>query len=162
MFLLSSKCLALLVAAAQALLPTSVALADQYGRKDRLEAYSGSAVVVIVVSAQRLRKLKRWEIAIRDRYPTLRIVRIADVAVGDPPPTYEAVAERLRKRVPEEISVLIDMNRIWAAELDLDTSRPNLLVLDAEGSLRGTVRSRFSPESFAELSRTLDGLRVGP
>jgi len=162
LILLSSKCLAFLVAAAQMLEPSSVTLADQYGRRDRLEVYSGEAVVVIVVSAQRLRKLKKWEIAIRERYPSLRIVRIADVEADDPPPTYEAVAERLRERVPEEISVWIDMDRVWETEFNLDTSMPNLLVLDADGSVRGTVRGRFSPESFAELSRTLDDLRVVP
>ncbi|NIM63895.1 MAG: hypothetical protein GTN89_12860 [Acidobacteria bacterium] len=129
-------------------------LRDQFGAENRLEP--GEPAVVIVVSAHKLRKLKKWEIAIRERYEGMRIVRIADVVPSDPPATYEAVAERLRTRVPDEIPVWIDTSRVWASEFGLDTTLPNLLVLGADGSLSGTVRGRFSPESFAELARLIE------
>ena len=148
--------LGLAITAAQLVQAPAGPLPDQFGREDRLE--SGEPAVVIVVSAQKLRKLKKWEIAIRERYEGLKIVRIADVPPSDPPATYEAVAGRLRERVPDEIPVWIDLDRAWASGFGLDTDLPNVLVLDGDGSLAGTVRGRFEPESFAELVGLIEEL----
>lgn len=150
--------LGLAITAAQLFQLPAGSLPDQFGREDRVE--TGDPVVVIVVSAQKLRKLKKWEVAIRERYQDLRIVRIADVPPSDPPASYEAVAGRLRERVPDEVPVLIDVERVWASGFDLDTTLPNLLVLDDDGALKGTVRGRFGPESFEELGRLIDDLEI--
>lgn len=136
--------------------PLTATFPDQFGGESRFEDHGGEPAVVIVVSAQRLRKIKKWEVALRERYEDLRIVRIADVPRADPPPAYEDVASRLRARVPEDLAVWIDLEGLWAAEFELDTSRPNLLVIDSEGNLTASVSGRYAPGPFEELARSID------
>ena len=87
-------------------------------------------------------------------------LRIADIP-EEPPVTREQVADKLAKRVPEDIRILIDIERHWARELELDTGRPNLLLLDKEGKLAAAFRGRMEPELLLEVRVALDEL-VGP
>jgi hypothetical protein len=132
-------------------------LRDQYGRQDSLEAHRGQVVLVTVVHAKRLRKLKSWEKALRERLEEVHYLRIADVPT-DPPVNYEDVAEKLRKRVPEEVSILIDLEGRWAEALDLDTSQPNLLIFDRSGRLVSSYRGGRDRFLEAYVSRDLEKL----
>jgi hypothetical protein len=114
-------------------------------------------VLVTVVHAKRLRKLKSWERALRERLDEVHYLRIADVPT-DPPVTHEEVAEKLRKRVPEEVSILIDLERRWARALELDTSQPNLLIFDRSGRLVSSYRGGRNRFLEAYVTRELEKL----
>ena len=132
-------------------------LVDQYGREDSLEAYRGQVVLVMVVHAKRLRKLRSWEAALRGCVKEVHYLRIADVP-ADPPVTREEVAKKLRERVPKEVSILADLDRRWAKTLGLDTGQPNLLVFDRGGRLVGAYRGDGSPALEARVCRDLQTL----
>lgn len=138
-----------------------VELRDQHGETDSLAAHRGEVVVVMVVTARRLRNLRPWEKDLRDRFPGLSFLRIADIP-EDSPVTHEKVASKLVKRVPEEVSILIDLEGRWSRGLDLDTDRPNVLVIDREGRLVDSVRGRHEAELAARLGAALDGLAAAP
>jgi len=123
-----------------------VTLVDQYGAEGDLARHRGRVVVVMVVTAKRLRNIRPWEKAIREQFDD-RVVylRITDVP-GDSSATVEQISEKLAERVPDGVSVLIDVDRVWASALDLDTERPNILVIGSEGELVASHRGRHSPE----------------
>ena len=130
-------------------------LTDQHGRSDSLGAHRGQTVVAMVVTAKRLRNLKAWERDFRNRSEGIHFLRIADIP-SDPPTTYERVARKLNERVPEDVSVLIDMDSAWATELELDSGRPNILVIDADGTLLASFRGRFEPELAEEVFAAIE------
>jgi hypothetical protein len=136
---------------------SQIELPDQYGVLDRVADHRDPVVVIAVVTAKRLRNLKAWERALRDRYDDLDIVRIADVPPGSPA-TIDQVSAKLRQRVPEGVRVLIDMDGRWAAELALDTSRPNLLVLDGDRRLAATVCGLHDSDLEAQFVGAIDDL----
>lgn len=136
-------------------------LRDQHGGSDRLAAHRGEVVVVMVVTARRLRNLKGWERDLRERYEDLRFMRVVDVP-ADPPVSYDDVASKLVKRVPEGIAVLIDMNRGWATALDLDTGRPNLLLFDRDGHLAARTRGRAKQDLVEPFAARIAALLEGP
>jgi len=136
------------------------ALPDQHGRTDSVAAHRDHVTVVMVVTAARLRNLRAWQKELQERFDSVHFLLIADVP-AEPAVTYERVAEKLAQRVPEEVSVLIDIERRWAEELDLDTDRPNLLLFDRQGLLVSTFRGRERPELVEQVSQALEAL-VGP
>ena len=111
----------------------------------------------MVVTARRLRNLKGWEKPLRERYDDIHFVRIADVP-EEPPVSHEEVAQKLVKRVPEEVPILIDIERRWARELELDTSRPNLLLFDRDGRLAATFHGRPDPALLDEVFAAIEEL----
>jgi hypothetical protein len=123
---------------------SGVRLRDQFGAEDSLDAHRGRFVVVMVVDAKRLRKLKPWERELRERFEQLDYLRIAEVP-DDPPTTWERVADKLREQVPEGVSVLIDLENRWSTALDLDASRPNILIIDAAGRLVAAFAGPYDP-----------------
>lgn len=128
-----------------------VALVDQYGHLDSLEAHLGEPTVVMIVTARRLRNLKPWERDLSDLFRHVGFVRIADVP-DDTEATRDEVADKLRDRVPDGVAVLIDMERRWATALGLDTSRPNLLLLGVDGELLCAYHGRHDAELAAEVA----------
>ncbi|UCF69339.1 MAG: hypothetical protein JSV80_08715 [Acidobacteriota bacterium] len=135
-------------------------LRDQYGELGSLAAHRGQVVVVIIVTARRLRNIEAWERELRQRFDDLQVLRIADVperSAAD----YGRIAHKLRDRVPEDVAVLIDADRRWASALDLDTDRPNLLIVDRDGRLASSYRGMFDDELaadvIAEIERLVDG-----
>jgi hypothetical protein len=129
-------------------------LPDLEGTMDSLDAHRGHTVVVMVVSAKRLRTLKAWERDLRERFEDLHYLRIADVP-REPPTTYERVVARLGDRVPEEVRVLVDMDGAWSAALGLDTSRPNLLLVRPDGTVASTYQGRHDPDLAAAVAQDL-------
>lgn len=132
-------------------------LRDQYDRSDAAGATAAKAHAVFVVSARRLRRLKDWQRALDDRLDGVGFLRVADVPPepGQAPPRFEDVAATLRKRVPEDVPVLIDVERGFARELDLDTREVNVLLFDASGRLAGRVRGRPTPDSVEQAAAQL-------
>ena len=136
-------------------------LLDQRGATDRLADRRDQIVVVMVVTARRLRNLKALEEDLQARYETVHFMRIVDIP-EKPRVTHEEVARKLDKRVPEEISILIDVERHWARELELDTQRPNLLLFDREGKFVAAFRGRAEPELLDDIHVVLDELTGAP
>jgi len=136
-------------------------LLDQRGVTDRLADRRDQIVVVMVVTARRLRNLKALEEDLQARYETVHFMRVVDIP-EEPPVTHEEVARKLDKRVPEEISILIDVERHWARELELDTQRPNLLLFDREGKFVAAFRGRAEPELLDDIHVVLDELAGAP
>jgi len=128
----------------------SARLRDQHGRPGGFEPAGRQATVVFVVSAARLKRLREWEASLRKRFEGLRFVRVADVLPSRPPARYEDVAKRLRKHVPAEVSVLIDVDRVWATGFGLDSRQVNLLVFDRTGRLAGQLAGGPTPERLAQ------------
>jgi hypothetical protein len=127
-------------------------LRDQHGIPRSLADERGHPTVALVVTARRLRTLKAWEVELRARTPGLHYVRVCDVPPA-PPTTWERVAARLRGRVPAEVPVLVDVERVWARAFALDTEEVNALVFDARGSLVARARG---PRSDAALRAVTD------
>jgi hypothetical protein len=136
-------------------------LLDQYGVAHRLADHTDQVVVVMVVTARRLRNLKALEKDLRESYEDVRFLRIADIP-EEPPVTREEVARKLVKRVPEEVPILIDIDRQWARELELDTERPNLLLFDSGGRFVAAFRGRADPDLLGEIHEVLDELTGVP
>jgi len=132
-------------------------LRDQYGRGDSAGAKPDRAQAVFVVSARRLRRLKDWQRALDERLDGVGFLRVADVPPepGQPPPRFEDVAATLRKRVPEDVPVLIDVERRFDRQLDLDTREVNVLLFDASGRLAGRVRGRPTPDGVEQATAQL-------
>ena len=137
-------------------LPTAATLElpDQLGGSDSVAAHRGQVAVAMVVTARRLRNLKGWQRELQERFDDVDFVLIADVP-ADPPVTWEQVAKKLAQRVPDEVPVLIDLERRWATELELDTERPNLLLFDREGRLASRFRGRKEEALVEEVGRAL-------
>ena len=141
--------------AALAVDPSSLSLTDQYGQPGGLRTDLGGLQVAIVVSAKRLRRLKPWEQAIREIDADVPLVRVADVP-RTAPTEFDAVAEKLRKRLPPEVNVLIDLEGVWASAYELDPNVPNVLIFDGTGALlsvhSGIFKAAFEDELKSDLS----------
>ena len=130
------------------------ALQDQYGNHGELNDFSGEAVLVIVASTRKLVWIGRWEEAIRAELPGLVSLRVADVS-DQPPPSYIDVANILRKKAPKDVSVLIDMQNLWARNYDLDTSEPCLMLLDPDHNVVAKFRGRPKGDLVDEVMNAL-------
>jgi len=148
---LSSVSLAAQIGVTDAVAP----LRDQFGVAGGLAQHSGQVQVAIVVTAKKLRRLKPWERALRENYPDLPVLRVADVPVTAPT-EHEQVAEKLRKRLPEDVVVLIDLDGAWSQRYQLDVSVPNLLVFDAGGELRSVHSGLYKSALFAAFQQDLE------
>lgn len=138
-----------------------VQLRDQFGKSDSLAAHRGRVVVVMVVDAKRLRNLKPWARALREHFDDVETILIAEVP-ADPPTTYDRVVEKLGERIPEDVPVLIDMESLWARTLGLDTSRPNLILVDRNGTLSVTYQGRYEPGLAATVVKHIEVLLAAP
>jgi hypothetical protein len=135
-------------------------LIDQYGEPGGLVTDRDDLQVAIVVSAKRLRRLKPWEQAIRAIDEEVPIVRVADVP-RTAPTEYETVAEKLRKRLPPDVNVLVDLQGVWASAYQLDVNVPNVLIFDGAGTLVA-VHSGMYKKAYAEaLKADLDPESAG-
>ena len=131
-------------------------LRDQFGRADSLTAHAGQPHVVLVVSARRLRRLKEWEVELDRRLHGVGFLRVADVpAEGGKPPTFDDVAPKLRKRVPQSVRVLVDTERRWAESLGLDTREVNVLAFDESARVVAHVRGAPRAETVGPLEAAL-------
>jgi Tfp pilus assembly protein PilN len=138
-----------------------VKLRDQYGHEKCLADHRGTVVVVTLVTAKRLRNIRPWEKELRQHFEAIDFLRITDVP-EDSPASYQQIAEKLTERVPEGVSVLIDLDRLWATTLALDTDRPNLLLIDADGRLVESFRGKHSPDLAREVVEALQAIVGGP
>jgi hypothetical protein len=159
--LLKAAFLTSLLLTGQTPVSSTLEFKDQAGQTRRVTASNGSPTLVIIVTARRLRTVRPWQRAVLERWEDLQAVLIADVP-STPPPDYERVAKKLSQRVPEGVSVLIDIDRVWASEFDLDTSKPQLLVLDIDGELIYSLSGRWKPELEGELFSVLEPLMEEP
>jgi len=129
--------------------PEPPELVDQLGRSDGLRAHRGSVVVGLVADLRALRHLKAWEVELRDRLggvaEELRFLRVAD-APEDRGVTRERVLDKLDGRVPDDVSILVDLEGTWRRTYALQTRRPNVLLFDVDGRLRRTIRGTVDPE----------------
>jgi hypothetical protein len=128
---------------------------DQFGKPVSLSDAEPGVRVAILVSAKRLRRLQKWETALRKRFPELAILRVADVP-RDAPTRYEDVAEAFRKRLPEEVGVGIDLAGDWAGQLNVDPSVPNILIFASSGDLEAVHSGMFSNALFAQAAADID------
>lgn len=139
----------------------TVQLRDQYGYTDTLAAHRGRVVVVMIVDAKRLRNLRPWARELRERFDDLDTLLIAEVP-ADPPTSYERVVEKLGERIPDEVSVLIDMESVWTHTLGLDPSRPNLLLVDRKGDLVATYHGSHDPGLASTVVKHIEVVLAGP
>lgn len=133
---------------------TSVELRDQNGRIDSVQAHNGRAFVAFVVGARKLRKLKGWEVALRKACPAAQTFRVADVP-RRPPTTHDAVAGKVRGRVPPDVSILIDLEGAWAEALRLNTSEVNAIVFGPDGTPGAPIRGSRNDALVARLRDAL-------
>lgn len=146
--------LALLAAGAGAVDVEELALTDQFGAAGGLATEQAGLQVAIVVSAKRLRRLKPWEQAIREIDTEVPLVRVADVP-RTAPTELDSVAEKLRKRLPEDVNVLIDLSGIWASAYELDVNVPNVLIFNGQGELLSRHSGMYKKSYFEALQADL-------
>ena len=151
-------CLLIALTVCGAAAAQTIALPDQNGELISLADYQAQhpdqAVLAIVVSGRKLRLVKGWEEGLRESYPQLVSMRVADIK-DEPRPSQDQVAEKLRKRAPENVSILIDLENHWATNYGLDTEEPCLLLFDRDGKLVAQFRGRASKARLAEVSAAL-------
>jgi hypothetical protein len=133
-------------------------LTDQRGGRDSLAAHRGQPVLVVVVDARRMALVRRWEQQILGRYPDLRVLTVADVNETRRPELGRVQAV-LARRVPPEVAVLIDLDRAWARQLELDTTVPNLVLVNAVGEVAAQFRGRWSAAQGDAVLAALAALR---
>ena len=131
-----------------------VGLKDQFGAEGGLDTAAAERQIAIVVSAKRLRRLKAWERAVREIDADVNIVRVADVP-RTAPTEYERVAEKLRKRLPPDVPVLIDLEGVWASVFELDVNVPTVLVFGADGTLLARHAGMYRQDKFDALAADL-------
>jgi len=135
-------------------------LRDQDGNPVGLDATANRVQVAIVVTAKRLRRIKRWEKALREDFPDLETIRVADV----PQTTstdFDRVAKKLRRRLPEDLAVGIDVDGDWAAALEIDTSVPNILLFDPAGDLIFQQSGMYKDALYEPVRAALFAARTG-
>ena len=138
-------------------LPLLAPLEDQFGNHADLTDHAGQVQLAIVVSAKRLRRIKPWEKAIRSEFEAVPVVRVADVP-GASSADHADVADKLRRRLPEDVPVLIDLDGVWAGHFDLNVTHPSLLLFDAQGRLVGRYEGMFKQALYEPLRLQLQGL----
>ncbi len=136
-------------------------LRDQYDQEDSVAAPRGEVVMVMVITAKRLRKLKRWEVELRSRFADLHFIRVADIP-GEPPLTEEQVARKIALWVPKDISVLLDMDRAWASALPLKTRSPNLVLFNRAGNMTARFRGPVSADFLDVVSEQVEKAMAAP
>ena len=139
----------------------SLALKDQYGVVGGLDSTAGELQIAIVVSAKRLRRIKPWEQAIRNFNDDLQLIRVADIP-RSAPTEFSSVAAKLKKRLPEDLSVLVDLEGIWVNAFALDSSVPNILVFDGNGQLLLQHDGMFKKARYQDLEADLIELLTEP
>jgi hypothetical protein len=125
-------------------------LRDQDGQPDSLLARRGRPALVVVVGVRRLPMIEAWERDLEGRVPGSVFLNVADPPAGarvDP----TRIAATLRKRVPQGVRVLVDVERRWATVFGLDTALPNLLLFDADGRLVARHRGRCAEPLASEV-----------
>lgn len=134
----------------------ALTLRDQYGQVGGLASDAEGLQVAIVVSAKRLRRIKPWEQAIRTIESDVPLIRVADVPRTSPA-EYQSVADKLKKRLPEDLDVLIDLDGVWMQTFDLDTNVPNVLIFDGAGTLLARHAGMYRNDQFDALAADLKG-----
>lgn len=130
------------------------ALPDQFGNTGGLNDFSGKPVLAIVSSRRKLRWIGEWEKALRPEIPQLNSIRIADIT-DQPRPNTDKVAEILRQRAPDTVSILIDLQNHWATAYELDTSEPCLILFDSDHKVVTKFRGRPKGELVNEVMTAL-------
>jgi len=155
-FAVAALLLPLTLPAAEPLPPglADLSLSNQFGGTDTLASHRGRPILVVVVAVQRLSLIERWERTLRGRFPSLAFFNVADMP-AEGPVDAERTAATLRKRVPPEVPVFLDLDRRWATTLKLDTAVPNLLLVDGEGRLVGQWRGRYGEALATEVMAAL-------
>ncbi len=139
-----------------------ILLEDQFGKKDGPSRHRGGTVLLLYAEPPALRRMKAWELAILDgSHAPPRILRAVDARSVRGKKTEEEVCERLKKNVPQDVSILID----WAGDLTrayaLPEAEVSVTVLDPGGRACGTLAGPVSPELLGRalelISRVNDG-----
>lgn len=151
--------LALVLASAPAFasgpVPGPPPLEDQNGRLDSLAAHHGRPVVLLAIDADHLRSLKGWEIDIRQHIDGLDFIRVVDIP-QKPGTRPEGVARKLREKVPADVSVLIDMDGVWATVYGLDTQEMNVVLFDREGREVARMNGKREPALIERIAAEIE------
>lgn len=135
------------------------ALRDQHGFSGGLDKQSSQIQIAIVVSAKRLRRIKPWEKALLEYDDGLRLIRVADVPQSTSV-QYQQVADKLKKRLPEDVNVLIDLDGLWVGAFDLDSSHPSVLIFSQAGRLLAQHEGMYKKKLFAALLADLEEIQA--
>ena len=129
-------------------------LTDQYGKPYSYESMSGQPLLLIIADARKLRWIGSWEKKLRRKLPELRSYRVSGV-LKTPTPTVDEVAKVLRRWVPENVPIAIDINNYWATRFMLDIDQPCLVLLNANGEVVAKWRGRPKKALLREVLETL-------
>ncbi len=119
------------------------ALPDQFGGSVSLADHRGKVCLVLAIDVRRLRRIKRWELALVAQFPDLAVLRIAMLPADS---NLDRVTSFLQSRVPAGVSIGMDQHGVWTTAFDLAGKKPNLLVFSASGHLHSQHSGNFSQE----------------
>lgn len=136
-----------------------ILLEDQHGERYGPARFHGGTSLLFHGKPNELRKMKSWEVEILERIDRpVGVLRAIDARALEGKKSKREVAERLRKNVPKEVSILID----WTGRLAAAFALPDGLsvtVLDPNGracaSVGGTA-ARDRADATSEILRRME------
>ena len=143
------------VASAQGAGAGPPALKDQFGKPDSLAAHRGRPVIALVVDPDHLRQAKSFELDLRQRFDGLDFIRVVQIP-QQPGIRPEGVARKLRAKVSQDVSVLIDEDNVWASVYGLETHEASVLLFDRESRMLARFEGRYEPGVVERISAEIE------
>jgi hypothetical protein len=131
---------------------SEVLLEDQFGRTDGVGLHRGRVVVLLYGKPADLRRMKSWELKIREKAAEAPLfLRAVDARAVRGRKTESEVNARLRESVPPEIAVLVDWGGDLAKAYGLPDGEVSVTVLDPAGKARGNAEGPVDREAVARV-----------
>jgi len=132
-------------------------LKDQFGEENGPAAYAGRNVVLIYGQPKALRRMKSWEVALEKAAGRqLEVLRAVDGTSVKETKTVEEAGARLRRAVPDDISILLDWDRLLGERYEIPTEGEVAVVLLDHAGVACTLET--GPVEDAARDRVLERL----
>ncbi|HEV8374935.1 MAG TPA: MMPL family transporter, partial [Candidatus Polarisedimenticolia bacterium] len=140
--------------------PAESLLRDQYGREDSPARHTGKPLLLLYGKPPDLRRMKSWEVKIKEKAGSdFAVLRAVDARGIKGKKTEVEVNERLRKGVPERISVLVDWEGALVRAYALPETGAVATLLDPKGRPCGTWSGPARDESVSKLVELIARVR---
>ena len=152
--------LVLFTASGYARAGTPLVLKDQFGRSDGVALHRGAPLILIYGKPADLRRMKAWEVKLREKTGSaLQVLRALDARAVRGKKTEAEVNERLQRGVPQDIAILVDWNGDLGASYALSDTDVSVALFDARGIVCRQVAGSAREEAVAQLIDSLARVR---
>lgn len=140
-----------------------LALVDQRGKTDSPQAYPGEIVLVLTTNANRIRRIKKWSRGIdkisKDLKVNLHLLYVTHIPENK---DVDKIIPYLQKKVPEDVSILIDEHNYWLESFKLAPKKMNLLIFSKDGLLYKTYSEKYSIKLLNMIHKDIKALSIHP